>query len=200
MKRIIVTFAFLIGAISVANGQFLTNNVLDRVKKIGVGQTTASMFTVEVDGRQYLVTAKHVVATLKGDGGQIQVFEGKGKSETLNVKVLRCDDPVDIAVLVPEKQITPIPPLSAVDGKIVFSQDVFFVGYPYGDDALGTLMEDTAVGFIRKATFAAQERKDNWVLFYLDGMNNRGFSGAPVVFQDMTVQGNPWKVIGVISG
>lgn len=200
MRRITVVAILLFGFVSMSDAQFLTNNTLERVKKIGVGPVTAAAFTMEVDGRQYLITAKHVIATLKGDEGEVQIFHGKEKSETLKVKLLRCPDPVDIAVLVPEKQITTAHPLPPIDGNIVFSQDVFFVGYPYGDDALSTLMEETAVGFVRKATFSAQERRDGWVLYYLDGINNVGFSGGPVVFQDMTKADRPWQIAGVVSG
>jgi hypothetical protein len=44
----------------------IPSNVLLRVKKIEVGPSSGTAFTIEVDRRQYIVTAKHVVATLKG--------------------------------------------------------------------------------------------------------------------------------------
>ena len=46
---------------------YLTFNILDRVKRIIVGAVSATTFTIEVDSRQYLITAKHVVATLKDE-------------------------------------------------------------------------------------------------------------------------------------
>jgi len=200
LLRLILSLFILIGAVCMANGQYLTNNVLDRVKKIGVSGSTGTVFTMEVDGSQYLITAKHVITALKGDNGEVEIFEGKGKSKKLKVKILRCPEPVDIAVLVPEIPITPTPPLSGVDGQMIMSQDMFFVGFPYGDDTLSTLMEETAIGFARKAMYSAQQVGDGWVLMYLDGTNNPGFSGGPVVYQDMTLPEHPWKIAAVISG
>ena len=43
----------------------VTSNVLLRVLMIRAGDKIGSAFTIDVDGRQYLVTAKHVVANLK---------------------------------------------------------------------------------------------------------------------------------------
>jgi hypothetical protein len=183
-----------------ASAQFVTANTLQRVKKIQIGPTIGTAFSMEVDGRQYLITAKHVTATVKGDDAEIRLFEGKGKYDTLKIKVLRCADPVDIAILIPNKQVTIALPLPPSGGNVVFSQEVFFVGFPFGDDTLNTYLEETAVGFIRKATMSAQERRDGWILYFLDGINNQGFSGSPVVFQDMNDPSRPWKILGVISG
>lgn len=200
MRRLLLAVFLLLECCALTQAQYLTSNTFNRVKKIAVGPATATAFTMEVDGRQYLVTAKHVIAALKGDEGSIEIFSAPGKSLKLKVKILRCADPVDIAVLVPDHQLTVAFPLSPVEGSIVFSQDVFFIGFPYGDDALSTVMEETAVGFVRKATFSAQERRDGWILYYLDGINNAGFSGSPVVFQDYSKPGNPWEIMAVVSG
>jgi hypothetical protein len=51
-------------------------------------------FSLEVDGRQYLITAKHVVAGLKDDDS-VEIYKADHWSTT-KVHVLRCDDPIDL--------------------------------------------------------------------------------------------------------
>jgi hypothetical protein len=81
----------------------LTANVLKRVVRIGVSGGSGTAFTVDVDGGQYLITAKHVVAIIKETNSTVQVWDDGGKCENIPVTVLRCSDPVEIAVLVPKK-------------------------------------------------------------------------------------------------
>jgi hypothetical protein len=77
----------------------LTANVLKRVVRIVVGGgTSGTAFTIEVDDRHYLITAKHVVANIKELHSTIQVCGDGGKCEDTPVTVLRCPDPIDIAV------------------------------------------------------------------------------------------------------
>ncbi|MCH8063732.1 MAG: hypothetical protein IH861_14650 [Chloroflexi bacterium] len=87
----------------------VTSNVLRRVVMIQAGDLAGTGFTIEVDGRQYLITAKHVVADF-GETGSINVRRGDN-SFPVNVKIFRCDDPIDIAVLVPPEQLTVTFPL-----------------------------------------------------------------------------------------
>jgi hypothetical protein len=75
----------------------LTANVLKRVVRIIVGAASGTAFTIDVDGRQYLITAKHVVATLKDVHAKIQVCSDGSKCADTDVSILRCDDPIDIA-------------------------------------------------------------------------------------------------------
>lgn len=182
--------------------EFVPSNVLKRVKRISVGQSSGTAFTIDVDGRQYIVTAKHVIASLTGAKGKITLYEGKDIHEEIEVDILRCDDPIDIAVLVPPKQVTVNFPLPAdgVKGAYV-SQPMFFVGFPYGDFSLSSNDGQSAIGFVRKAIFSAQERQEKVTILYLDGTNNPGFSGGPVVFKDANLSPQAdMKVAGVISG
>ena len=179
---------------------YLTANILKRVKRIVVGTTSGTTFTIEVDQRQYLITAKHVVATLK-DKGEITVCESSKNCTALPVKVLRCADPIDIAVLVPEQQQTVAFELEPASKGMVFGQDTYFLGFPYADSSLVTnIAGDETVAFIRKATLSAQQQVDGATVLYLDGRNNLGFSGGPIVFRDLNRPGNIIKVAGVVSG
>lgn len=86
-------------------------------------------FTVDVDGRQYLIIAKHVVKGVRDDD-TIQIRRNDQWSP-LRVQVFRCDDPVDIAVLIPPAQISVNFPLEASSVGIFFGGETFFLGFPY---------------------------------------------------------------------
>jgi trypsin-like peptidase len=178
----------------------LTSNVLKRVVRIGIGDVSGTAFTIEVDGRQYLVTAKHVIATLTGLHGTINVF-GDGGGHLCQISVLRCDDPIDIAILVPRTLQTVTFDLPVDSAGMILGQDVYFVGFPYADPVLTTTTAASeTIGFVRKAVWSAQERKNNATRLYLDGVNNSGFSGAPVVYLEQGKPGLAFKVAGVVSG
>lgn len=93
---------------------------------IEAGPTTGTSFTVDVDGRQYLITAKHIVATLK-DEDTVRIRRGD-EWIPIKVKVFRCDDPIDIAVLVASTQLTVDFPLEPTMASIRFGQDHVFRG------------------------------------------------------------------------
>jgi hypothetical protein len=178
----------------------LSANVLKRVVRIGVRGGSGTAFTIDVDGHQYLITAKHVVAIIKQTNSTVQVWGDGGKSEDIPITVLRCLDPIDIAVLVPQKLLTVTHKLPADSGGMLLGQDVYFVGFPYGDPTLNTITPALEnIGFVRKAVWSAQQIVESAITMYFDGRNNVGFSGSPIVFLE---NGKPadFKVAGVVSG
>jgi hypothetical protein len=79
----------------------VTANVFERVLNVRVNagtdhEGTATAFTIDVDGREYLITAKNVVQGLR-DCDKIDVFMNDPWAP-LDVKIFRCADPIDIAV------------------------------------------------------------------------------------------------------
>jgi Trypsin-like peptidase domain len=178
---VLVALGLLVGS-GMTQSIGVTSNVLLRVKRIIAGPASGTAFTIEVDKRQHIVTAKHVVATLNGDTSTIQLCEDHNKCADVQVTVLRCDDPIDIAVLVPSHQVSITHKLEPELKGMIVGQDVYFVGFPYADYSLTTNTEIQSIGFVRKALFSAQERKPNYTRIYLDGRNNSGFSGGPVVY------------------
>jgi hypothetical protein len=179
----------------------LTANVLKRVVRIVIGGgTSGTAFTIEVDGRHYLITAKHVVASIKDLHSTIQICGDGGKCEDTRVTLLRSPDPVDIAVLVPRKPLTVTYCFPADSGGMQLGQDVYFVGFPYADPALNTITPALEnIGFVRKAIWSAQQIVDNAITMYFDGRNNAGFSGSPIVFLE-NGKSAEFKVAGVVSG
>jgi hypothetical protein len=179
----------------------ITENVFTRVLLIQVGGVLGSAFTIDVDGRQYIVTAKHVVGKLPNEAASTIQLRRKNNWAPLSVTVFKCDDPVDIAVLVPPAQVTVNLPLEPTSKGLMAGQDAYFVGFPYALKFAKSYSSLPGVfGFVKKATVAQfdsmPERKMQRIL--LDGYNNPGFSGSPLVFYDWNQSGLPLKVAGVI--
>jgi hypothetical protein len=200
MKLMLYALLLVCAAIPCASAQ-ITANVFRRVLMIrGMGSTSfGTGFTLEADGRQYLVTAKHVVAGLKTEGS-IEIRQGEAWLP-LPVKVLRCDDPVDIAVLVPPKQLTVVFPLEPTMKGMRYGQDVYFVGFPYGLFTNGEgINGGFPLAFIKKAIMSASTNDRGVLAIFLDGQNNPGFSGGPIVYRDLDKSDFTYKVMGVVSG
>ena len=160
---------------------------------------TGSGFTITVDGRQYLITAKHLVANVQ-DKAKVGIEQGRSWID-LDMTVMRCPDPADIAVLIPPIQITVGLDLPTSGSRYAFGSEMFFLGFPYD---LGGAPVNGGYPFpdVKRATLGLTypiAPIHHGLLLYLDGYNNPGFSGGPVVFRD-DVDRTRFQVVGVISG
>jgi len=187
--------------LSVEKGEkMITVNVLQRTFCIKVGNSIGTCFALDFEGRQYLVTARHVVETLTGEV-QVSILH-KGWQLISAIVVGHGKDSVDISVLAPSVQLARKDLLlsGSLDG-ITFGQDVYFLGFPYGlHSELGAINRDFPAPFVRKAILSAILTGDNGErIFLLDGYSNGGFSGGPVVFSKMGRPANELTVAGVVS-
>jgi len=184
----------------------VTSNVFERVMNVRVhpgteDDGTATAFTIDVDGREYLITAKHVVANLKDDDA-IYVFMNNDWS-ALRVKIFRCADPVDIAVLVPPRLLTVNFELPSEQSKFYIGQEAYFLGFPYGIriDATG-INGPYPMSVIKGARISgtvALDTQRKAVMILLDGYNNPGFSGGPIVYRDLNQGAVTFKLAGVVA-
>lgn len=168
-----------------------TANVIQRILRIR-GDNPGTGFTLEVDNRQYVITAKHLVETLNGVSA-IEVWVGSDWKR-YRVELVGHVGTADISVITFGEMIgTAALPLPAQEAGLVYGQDVYFLGFPY--DFLGTIAMagDYPLPFVKKATVSLLGKG----VFYLDGHNNPGFSGGPVVFHPLS--GGPMRVAGVVS-
>jgi len=175
----------------------ITLNVYQRVFQIKVSDGTATCFAIDIEDKQYLVTAKHVIEGLK-DGQYGEIFhESQWKSIPLTI-VGKCDGEVDVAVLATNFQIAPAIPLEASHEGMIWGQDVFFLGFPYGwSTDIGSMNRNFPMPFVKKAILSSA-RFDKIQCFFLDGHNNPGFSGGPVVFKELNKK--DYKVAAIVSG
>lgn len=157
-----------------------TTNILRRVYQLRSGEMLASCFTIEVNGRQYLVTAAHCLPERVGTR-EIQLFSGR-EWATYGCRVISWTEVPDIAVLVLEVFLGPAYPCEPTTRGLVLGQDVYFLGFPYGLRADGPDPNDFPLPLVKKAALARFNTRDEEDTLILDGINNSGFSGGPVAF------------------
>lgn len=176
----------------------ITTNVYNRVFFIRGGEY-GTAFTVDVENKQYLVTARHLLA--EPERTESVLFLHNNSWKTLPLKVVGvARGEVDIAVLSPSIRLSPAMPLEATQKDIVLGQDVYFVGYPYKMWAdMGSVLNGRPAPFIKKGTLSsAFSAGDSARRLFVDAINNEGFSGGPLVFKP---QGQPdFRVAGVVAG
>ncbi|MGB9010623.1 MAG: trypsin-like peptidase domain-containing protein [Candidatus Acidiferrales bacterium] len=168
----------------------------------------ATIFALDVDGREYWITAKHVLT-----GAEHPPY-GAVNEKTVKLELL---DPssqvpkwipeefavidtaadVDIVVLATSIPLLNKPgPIDAGDGEVI-GGECEFLGYPYGNGYIGVF--DTGqrwwLPFVKHAYVSAVIHDPVRVMI-LDGINNPGFSGGPVIIGSLGQQ----RIVGVISG
>ncbi|WP_039918728.1 trypsin-like peptidase domain-containing protein [Cellvibrio mixtus] len=176
----------------------VTAEVINRVLFVKVADY-GSATVVDVDGRQYLVTAKHL---LRGESEVSSIkFYFNGKWENLNVKIVGvARGGADIAVFATDTILCPSSlPLMVGNKDMVLSQDVYFLGYPFklSTDG-GAALQGRPCPFVKKGIWSSlfDDGTGDYKL-YIDAINNEGFSGGPIVFK---VSGtNKFSLAGIVS-
>lgn len=88
----------------------------------------------------------------------------------------------DVAVFRLRRPITPNHPLPLSVDDMVFGQDCYFLGFPLG--LTFDIGEFEYFPLVKRATVSAKNHRINGrPILLLDGWNNPGFSGGPVVFR-----------------
>lgn len=165
----------------------------ERTVRLDVPSSHGTGFTITRHGRQWLVTARHVVVDV--DVSDITVT-WRGEPRAANLAPVPRVSAADVAVFALGSELTPDLTLYPTTDGAVYTQDVYFLGYPYG---LGLQAGGVMLPFVKKAIISASmETADGVQVWLLDGINNPGFSGGPVVFK----RGNTidWCVGCVVSG
>jgi hypothetical protein len=102
----VVVLAALLSVVTPTLAQ-VSANVLRRVLEIRVGGPTGfigTAFTLDVDGREYLVTAKHMVENLKRNDA-IEISVRTAQWDRIGVTVYPCDGDADTGRVRPLTQI-----------------------------------------------------------------------------------------------
>ncbi len=169
---------------------FPSTNILYRVLKLQSPKGEGTCFTLDVSGRQYIVTARHIVEGIE-NLEELKLLDENNKILT-PVSVVVHDDPeIDVAVMTFGCKIThedfEVNPSSR---GMKIGQNLLFLGFPYG---LSTKFKGN-LPLVKGCIFSGRDEIGH---YYLDGHNNPGFSGGPVV-----LCGNPSKpaIVGIIEG
>jgi S1-C subfamily serine protease len=204
LRRITVLPAvfFLLFASSVVAQDAVPIEILQRTLRIKVGERAATAFTIDYQGKLYLVTAKHVVAGLPQNGATIQVWRSDKWVDFKTVKTLfPPSTKADIAVFETDQKVPPPFQITGAQGKEgpTFGQQVWFLGYPGGLGSRFSNGQLPQLPFIKRGTMSAMDSSDlDAVLLYIDGFNNPGFSGGPIVYWDFGSRA--YRILGVVQG
>lgn len=157
--------------------------LLRRVFHMRFRERSATCFAMDHAGRQYLVTARHCVKGI-AERDTLEVwFDKEWRSLPVRLAGHARPEGVDISVLAPDFAL--VPPWGdlefTMDG-IVFGQEVRFLGYPYEMRGAAAFMGGLPPALVKRALLSAMS-EDTADPILLDGHNNEGFSGGPVVFR-----------------
>lgn len=176
----------------------LTSNVIHRILKIRLKNVQGTAFTVEHQNKQYLVTAKHLAVEVERLSTIQIFFENDWRHIQLSLTGISLK--ADIAVFAPHIQLSPVFEFPVTAEGLVYGQDVHFVGFPHDitGDLTGKMNYNRPFPLIKKACLSAFASGENGESIYLlDGHNNPGFSGSPVVFRKQNSA--LFRVCGVVS-
>lgn len=92
---------------------------------------TGTIFTSEIDKKQYIITAKHLVKDITNSSIAEIYYEKQWKEINLSL-VGHSPADIDISVLATDIQLTPPKlPCEPSTKEISFGQDVYFLEFPY---------------------------------------------------------------------
>ena len=201
----------------------VTNGALFRTFMIETNFGRGTTFSIDVDNREYWITAKHMFTGIKT--GSAGVFTTKTVQANILSQVGDGDeghdlhwmnetftviDPgkdIDILVLVPDHLLIgyarDFTLKTGAKGAGV-GGDCEFLGFPYGGgwkvQWTDSTVPDTKtwkwLPYVKHCTISARLQEKGLVILVLDGINNQGFSGGPVFFET----GPNQSVFAVISG
>jgi hypothetical protein len=202
----ITVFTLLLVAISRSESRAgsldnVAGNTLSSTLMLRTSNGQGTGFTVNVDGRQYLVTVRHLVTGL-GSQGRVEVAKNDENGEIAwdeyTMKIFRCSGSTDIAVLIPPGLLTDADPLEPQDSFNI-GQDAYFVGFPFGMYSRAKVNYRRPIPLIKHGLVSGvrYEPSDGSDLILLDGFNIFGFSGSPVTYWSPP---NHSRLLAVISG
>jgi len=170
----------------------------------------ASIFSIDVDNREYWITAKHVLTGAKHPpygsittkSATLQILNPDAETEqwrSIPFSVVDTGENIDIVVLAAPVPLLndPLPSEPMDSTGATFGGDCEFLGFPFGGGwrAHWDTGKSFWMPYIKHCTVSALFNDGDRV-WILDGINNEGFSGGPVIFR----AGAEQKIMAVISG
>lgn len=199
MALLIVAVLLLITSPAFAQDA-VPGEILQRTLFIRTGTQQGTGFFMDYRGKLYIITARHLVAGLTENKATIQVRQsGKWLDIHTTRTLFPSSNDVDIAVFETDEKLSQpfaITPPGGAAG-VTMGQQVWFLGYPWG---IGSkFINDREAPFIKRGTMSAIDASNpNAIVLYIDGFNNPGFSGGPIVYWDFT--DHQYRILGVVKG
>lgn len=175
----------------------ITSNVFNRVFLVTFGQSLGTGFTMEVEGRQYLVTARHV-AKGKSANGPLAVAENDLMQPVAVIgESMPADPSIDVIVFALAAQLSVAYECLPSMKGLIWGQDTYFLGFPFGLRGVPTI-EGRPLPLVKHAQHSGEVIDESGQrVIVLDGLNVPGFSGGPLVFRPNSTA--PFQIAGVIQ-
>lgn len=207
MRKKFLFFLLAIPLLTQLNAQnMVTGEILQRVFFIKYLNNTGTCFLISVDSSDYLVTAKHLFSnsTPIKSPVEIEIFRNDGWVKFTPNLLFHGNPQIDIAVLDLKTNDQKQSLFDIGSKNYYLSQESFFIGFPFGlkmDDKEGNINAGYPLPFVKKgiiSSFMTDSAKVTQI--FLDGHNNPGFSGGPVVITNSgTDNKHKMRIIGVVS-
>lgn len=175
----------------------ITGNIIGRTINIKYNGSTGTSFAFDYDSKQYYITAKHVIENIK-DGDCLEVLYNKVWNKH-SIKLVGHSKNYDISVIVLDDCKIESEPIIGDSDNVVYSGDVYFLGFPYNISNLTHKKDDILpLPLVKKGIISGFKNDEPVKTFFIDGINNPGFSGGPIVYRfPNSVE---VKICGVVSG
>jgi hypothetical protein len=112
-RTLCLKLAVLIITLPISNhAHQVTSNILQRVFLINYGEKFGTSFTIEVQKRQYLISARHVLEGIKNNNTVMVFHENTWKSITVRSLYIEPKE-IDIIVLALPEQLSPTSPIES---------------------------------------------------------------------------------------
>lgn len=210
MWAALLTYSVLLASTALAQPA-PTTNVLGRVLMVESRYDRGTIFSIDVDRREYWITAKHILTGAKHPPyGSIpsksvplhilnpDAAQGE-KWVPVNFNVIDPGNDIDIVVLAASNLVLNafLPNVSADSAGAVLGGDCEFLGFPYGGGWRAKPDNGQAfwMPYVKHCTVSAMATTEP-TIWVLDGINNAGFSGGPVIYGT----GPEQKIMAVVSG
>ena len=169
-----------------------TSEVFTRVFHIRRGDHEGTAFSVTVDGREYLVTARHVVPD------ESQPVYISHNAQWLPLPIVRAypHSVADITVLVLSSPLCRSASVTLGEQGMTYGQPALVFGYPFGVDLVFPVNNGYPIPFVKSSVVSALTPTSSPVTIYLDGQSNPGLSGGPVVIENNGAR----QIVAVVAG
>lgn len=197
-----------------------TDDIIMRTMMIRYQGESATVFTVDIDNREYWITAKHLFTKAKtGPSGvfteksvTVEILPEQQQQQetptgwiTIQFNVLDPGKDIDIIILAAPHQPFLNQPgsqrlFNSNPSGPMFGGECEFLGFPYGTSWQTKWEQNPEMhrwAFIKHCTISGRITEPQ-MIWVLDGINNDGFSGGPVIFS--AGFNTPPYVFAVIAG
>ncbi len=204
MNRIIFCLIFLLNSRMIKSQDFISGDVISNVYNITYGNKSGTSFLIERDSVNYFITAKHIFHNVHyNDKISVKILQD---GKWLNLYVIAYFDTIkktDIIVLKPLDLAFISTGITLKEIGLFLGDEGYFLGFPFGlsNEDNGNINNGFPIPLFKKAVFSGSQLKNGIFKLYLDGHNNPGFSGGPVLFKNrLDPKSSKFCLVGVISG